>query len=115
MQIVSVLSTLDKPAGVCVDLEQKLRATFAEGRPDLLILFITSEFAESFEQIVTPLRAAFKPRQFLAVIAESVIGVDREIERKHGVSALAFSTGRRCILFILGRMSGRICCPMMTS
>ncbi len=40
---------------------------------------------------MTPLRTAPKPKQFLAVIAESVIGADRELERTLAVSALAFS------------------------
>jgi small ligand-binding sensory domain FIST len=91
MRIGSALSTLSTVGETCVDVERQLRAGMGEARVDLLLVFITSELAGEFGAIVETLRASLRAAETVAVIAESVIGMDQEVERKAAVSALAFS------------------------
>jgi small ligand-binding sensory domain FIST len=96
MQIASALSTMPTADETCADIERQLRATLGDARIDLLLLFITSEWTTEFSTIVASLRTALHATETLAVIAESVLGTDREVERTAAVSAMAFylSSGR---------------------
>jgi small ligand-binding sensory domain FIST len=91
MRIASALSTLTTVAETCADLECQVRASIGEAPIDLLLLFITSVWGEEFSAIVGALRSSLGVAESIAVIAESVIGIDREVERTPAVSALAFS------------------------
>jgi small ligand-binding sensory domain FIST len=88
MRIASALSTLGSAPAIAQDLESQLAASPA---PDLVLVFISYNLADSFESIVTLLRTSLKPAHLLAVVGESIIGPDQEVERLPAVSALAIS------------------------
>jgi small ligand-binding sensory domain FIST len=89
MKIAAALSTLTSAPAIAQDLEGQLGSS---GAPDVLLVFISYNLAESFEAIVTRLRSGLKPVHLLAVVGESIIGPDQEIERLPAVSALALWT-----------------------
>ena len=91
MRIASALSTLDATAEIWIDLERQLKDQLQGEDVDVLLVFVSAEWAPAFQLLITPLRTAMQPRHLLAVIAESVIGTDQEIERTRAVSALALS------------------------
>ncbi len=91
MRIASALSTLDATAEIWMDLERQLNEQLQGEDVDVLLVFVSAEWAPAFQLLITPLRTAMQPKHLLAVIAESVIGTDQEIERTRAVSALALS------------------------
>jgi small ligand-binding sensory domain FIST len=91
MRIASALSTLDSTGELWIDIERQLKAGLGGESVDVLLVFISAEWGPAFQLIVTPLRTALQPKHLLAVIAESVIGTDQEIERTRAVSALGMS------------------------
>ncbi|HUO09727.1 MAG TPA: FIST N-terminal domain-containing protein [Phycisphaerae bacterium] len=91
MRIASALSTLDSTAEIWMDLERQLKDQLAGESVDVLLVFVSADWAPAFQLLITPLKAALEPQHFMAVIAESVIGTDQEIERMRAVSALALS------------------------
>jgi len=88
MHITSALSTLSATPAIARDVEDQLALT---APPDVLLLFISYALADSFESIVTLLRASLKPAHLLAVVGESIIGPEQEVERLPAVSALAIN------------------------
>jgi small ligand-binding sensory domain FIST len=91
MHLASALSnppTLTPPATIAREIETQLALPKA---PDLLLLFISYSLASSFKEIVDLLRSAIKPTHLLAVVGESIVGTDREVERLPAVSALAIT------------------------
>jgi small ligand-binding sensory domain FIST len=88
MQITSALSTLSSAPAIAQDIESQMASSPAS---DLLLLFISYTLVDSFESIVTLLRTSLKPAHLLAVVGESIIGPDQEVERLPAVSALAVS------------------------
>ncbi|HEY4330185.1 MAG TPA: FIST N-terminal domain-containing protein [Phycisphaerae bacterium] len=95
MRVASALSALASPPAIAQDIEGQLAATRP---PDLLLVFVSYALADAFESIVTMLRQALKPVHLLAVAAESIIGVDQEVERSSAVSALAIDMPKDAIL-----------------
>ena len=88
MQITSALSTLSSAPAIAQDIEGQMASSPG---PDLLLLFVSYSLADSFESIVTLLRTSLKPVHLLAVVGESIIGPEQEVERLPAVSALAIS------------------------
>ncbi len=89
MHIASALSTLSSPPAISQDLEAQIKPNVP--RPDLLLIFISSKLSDEFTQIVQLLKDSLRPRHLLAVLGESIIGPDQELERTAAVSALALS------------------------
>ncbi len=88
MRIASALSTLTSTPAIAQDIEAQLALTQP---PDLVMLFITQPLAAEFSAIVSLLRHTLKPAHLLAVIAESVLGQNQEVEHAPAVSALALA------------------------
>src|SRR4051794_20958548 len=89
MQIASALSTLSSVPAIAQDIEEQFRGPLAGRRPDLILLFISTQLSASFEELLSMLRSSLKPRQIVAVTAESIIGTDQEVERTAAVSAMS--------------------------
>lgn len=91
MRIASAISTLESAPAAAQDIEAQIKSQLPTS-PDLLLLFV-SQHAASFESLGRMIRSALVPAEMIAVSAESVIGVDQEVERTAGVSAFAISLG----------------------
>jgi small ligand-binding sensory domain FIST len=99
MHVASALSTLTAPPAIAREVADQLALA---APPDVLFLFISYTLADSFESIVTLLRTALKPTHLLAVVGESIIGPEQEVERLPAVSALAINAPGA----ILGEVEG---------
>src|SRR4051812_41715999 len=91
MQIASALSTLSSAPAIAQDIEEQFKKPLAGRRPDLILLFISMQLSASFEELLALLRTSLKPRQMVAVTAESIIGLDQEVERSAAVSAMSMT------------------------
>jgi len=90
MKIVSALSTLSSAPALAQDIEAQIQSALG-APPDLVILFISYQLADTFGSIVSMVRESLRPGHLLAVAGESVLGGEQEIERSPAVSALAIS------------------------
>src|SRR5437016_2041446 len=94
MHIASALSTLSTVQAIAQHIELQIKSSLAStnaGRPDLLMVFLTSSLAGSFEPLMSMLRGSLLPGVLVAVTAESILGGDKEVDRVPAVSALAIS------------------------
>src|SRR6185295_8084214 len=88
MQIASALSTLSASGPIVQDIETQLALA---GPPDVLLVFVSQALAAGFETIVRSLQGLLKPVHLLAVVGESIIGAEQEVEHAPAVSALAIN------------------------
>jgi len=88
MQMVSAVSTLETVPAMAQDIEGQLKAVLPRS-PDLLLVFVSYAMANSFSQVVSMLQQAMVPGHMVAVVGESVIGGEQELERTVALSALA--------------------------
>jgi small ligand-binding sensory domain FIST len=90
LKIASALSTLSSVPAMAQDIEAQIQSAL-QTPPDLLLLFVSYQLADTFGSIVSMVRESLKPMHLLAVAGESVLGAQQEIERSPAVSALAIS------------------------
>ncbi|NNM88081.1 MAG: hypothetical protein HKL95_06145 [Phycisphaerae bacterium] len=91
MRIASAISVADKPAILAADLTQQLQSQLQGAPVDLVVAFVTIQLVQEFPEVLATLQHQLLARTLLACTAESVLGVDREIEQAAAVSALAMS------------------------
>lgn len=91
MRLASAVAAESNPAAIVESLSEQVMGTMAELPIDLLVVFISSALQADFAQITGDLIQRTHCRTLLACTAESILGVDREIERQPAASAMAFS------------------------
>ncbi len=91
MRIASAICVGDQPAVLAAELAHQLQSQFQGAPVDLVVAFATIQLAQAFPEVLSTLQGQLAARTLLACTAESVLGVDREIERSAAVSALAMS------------------------
>jgi small ligand-binding sensory domain FIST len=91
MRIASAISIADKPAILAAELTQQLQSQLQGAPVDVVVAFVTSRLVQEFSEVISTLQHQLFARTLLACTAESVLGVDREIEQAAAVSALAMS------------------------
>lgn len=89
MHLACALSLLSAPSAVAQDIQSQLAVSSPHRPADFLLVFITAPLADAFDAIVAHLQKTLHPAHLLAVVGESIIGRDQEIERLPAVSALA--------------------------
>ena len=90
MKFAASVSEADNLAALSRDLIDGLSGSM-EGAPDLAVLFFTAPVTPVARQLAADLRGALKPGTMIGVSGESVVGGDREIERRPGASLLVGS------------------------
>ncbi len=91
MRIASAICVGDQPAVLAAELTHQLQSQLQGAPVDLVVAFVTIQLAPAFPEVLATLQKQLAARSLLACTAESVLGVDREIERSAAVSALAMS------------------------
>jgi small ligand-binding sensory domain FIST len=91
MRLSSAIAAGRTPADLIESLTGQVRGGMGDLPIDLLVVFVSSLLQADFSQITGELMQRTHCRTLLACTAESVLGVDREIERQPAVSAIAFS------------------------
>jgi small ligand-binding sensory domain FIST len=91
MRLSSAIAAESNPTTIVESIYQQIGGDMGELPIDLLVVFVSSLLQTEFAQITGELIQRTQCRTLLACTAESLLGVDREIERQPGVSAIAFS------------------------
>lgn len=91
MRIVSGISIQDDPQVVATELSEQIAAGMGGVQPDLIMMFVTAAHQPAIANISRAIRQQLKPKQFLGVTAESIIGSESEVERKPAASIMAMS------------------------
>lgn len=91
MRLSSAIAAESNPAAIVESIYQQISGEMGDLPIDLLVVFVSSLLETEFAQITGELIQRTHCRTLLACTAESILGVDREIERQSGVSAIAFS------------------------
>jgi small ligand-binding sensory domain FIST len=91
MQIASAISTATASQTIVTDLLCQLKLGIGNHNADLLILFVTGPISDQLEPVAAALRGALSPKTIIGCTAESVVGVDREIERAPAAAAMLMS------------------------
>ncbi|MGC9260646.1 MAG: FIST signal transduction protein [Phycisphaerae bacterium] len=91
MRLASAMTSESDPATIIDSIAGQITGVMGELPIDLLVVFISSLLRADFPRITGELMGRTRCRTLLACTAESILGVDREIERKPAVSALGFS------------------------
>ena len=91
MRIASAICVGDKPAILAAELTHQLQSQLQDAPVDVVVAFVTIQLVQEFPEILSTLQQQLSARTLLACTAESVLGVDREIEQAAAVSALAMS------------------------
>ncbi len=91
MRLSSAIAADSTTAGIIENLSGQIEKEMGDLPIDLLVVFVSSLLQADFSQITGELIQRTHCRTLLACTAESVLGVDREIERQPAVSAIAFS------------------------
>jgi len=89
MQFASALSEISDPQRLAEHLVLQVNAQHMPATVDLVLLFVNAELQPVIHDIAKQVRSELHARHILAVTAESVIGTDKEIERKPAASLLA--------------------------
>lgn len=85
---LSELPSLEKAVKECVaSLKEQMGGTAV----DLACVFVSTSFAERYEEVGLLLRRALNPRVFVGCSAGGVIGAGREVEHRPGLSVVAAS------------------------
>ncbi len=91
MRLSSAIIAETNPATIVESIATQLGGQMGDLPMDLLVVFVSSLLQADFSRITGGLLERTHCRTLLACTAESVLGVDREIERKPAVSAIGFS------------------------
>jgi small ligand-binding sensory domain FIST len=91
MLLTSAITSESDPATIIDSITGQIVHGMGEQPVDLLVVFVSSLLRADFPRITGELVNRTHCRTVLACTAESILGVDREIERKPAVSALGFS------------------------
>ncbi len=85
------LSTENPSEATIRSLCDSVRKQMGKRSADLAVVFVTQHYADFFEQISKEIQNVLKPQCLLGATAAGIIGEDREIENRCGISLWAAS------------------------
>ena len=91
MRWASAISTQSEPTAALAELERTISEQLDGPQADLVCVFVSPQYADSFEYISERVRVRFSPRTFIGCTAVGIVGGSREIEHQ---PAIALSAAR---------------------